>query len=108
MQATLYGDTEYDAEWLHEYCFEKEIQTQIKPRKNAKRGFYRKKQMKNYSDEKYHQRSLIESGFGSLKRKYGSYVSGKSIASVKPEIYCKAIAHNIGLFDLRFSTEPYR
>jgi hypothetical protein len=49
---------------------------------------------------------LIESGFGSLKRKYGSSVSGKSIASVKPEIYCKAIAHNLGLFQLRFSTEP--
>jgi len=97
IQATLFGDTAYDAEWLHEYCFEKGIQTQIKPRKNVKRGFYRKKQMKKYSNEKYHQRSLIESGFGSLKRKYGGSVSGKSIVSVKPEIYCKAIAHNIGL-----------
>lgn len=99
VQATLFGDTAYDAEWLHEYCYERKIQTQIKPRKNARRGFYRKKQMKNYSDEKYHQRSLIESGFGSLKRKYGSSVSGKSIVSVKPEIYCKAIAHNLGLFN---------
>ena len=97
IQATLYGDTAYDAEWLHQWCFERGVQTQIKPRKNVRRGFYRKKQMKNYSDEKYHQRSLIESGFGSLKRKYGSSVSGKSIVSIKPEIYCKAIAHNIGL-----------
>lgn len=99
MQATLFGDTAYDAEWLHELCFEKGVQTQIKPRKNVKRGFYRKKQMKNYSEEKYHQRSLIESGFGSLKRKYGGSVSGKSIVSVKPEIYCKAIAHNLGLLN---------
>lgn len=99
VQTTLYGDTAYDANWLHEYCFLKNIQTQIKPRKNVKRGFYRKKQMKNYSEKEYHQRSLIESGFGSLKRKYGSSVSGKSIVSVKPEIYCKAIAHNLGLFN---------
>ncbi|MBT9146038.1 MAG: hypothetical protein DDT42_01917 [candidate division WS2 bacterium] len=27
--------------------------------------------MKNYSDERYHQRSLIETGFSVLKRKYG-------------------------------------
>lgn len=99
IQATLFGDTAYDAEWLHEYCFERGVQTIIKPKKNIKRGFYRKKQMKKYSDNKYHQRSLIESGFGSLKRKYGSSVSGKTIASVKPEIYCKAIAHNLRLCD---------
>lgn len=99
VQKTLFGDTAYDAEWLHELCFEKGVQTQIKPRKNVRRGFYRKKQMKNYSEKKYHQRSLIESGFGSLKRKYGGSVSGKSIVSVKPEIYCKAIAHNLGLLN---------
>ena len=99
IQTTLLGDTAYDAEWLHQWCFERGIQTQIKPRKNVRRGFYRRKQMKNYSDEKYHQRSLIESGFGSLKRKYGGSVSGKSIVSVKPEIYCKAIAHNLGLLN---------
>ena len=97
VQATLFGDTAYDAEWLHRWCFEKGIQTQIKPRKNVRRGFYRKKQMKNYSDEKYHQRSLIESGFGSLKRKYGSNVLAKHIEGVNAEIYCKAIAHNLSL-----------
>jgi transposase len=94
---TLYGDTAYDAEWLHGFCFENKIQTQIKPRKNVKRGFYRRKQMKNYSEEKYHQRSLVESGFGSLKRKYGGSVSGKYAGSVRAEVYCRAIAHNLGL-----------
>ena len=93
----LFGDSAYDAESLHKKCFELNIQTLIKPRKNAKKGFYRRKQMKNYSDEKSHQRSLIESGFGSLKRKYGGSVSGKKFKSVQTEIYCKAIAHNLGL-----------
>ena len=101
----LYGDTAYDAEWLHEYCFEKGIQTFIKPRKNVKRGFYRKKQMKKYSEEEYHLRSLIEAGFGSVKRKHGGSVSGKNIKSMKTEIYCKAIAHNLSLRE-RFSTKP--
>lgn len=95
----FYGDSAYDAESLHEYCYWKKIQTMIKPKKNAKRGWARKKQMKNYSDERYHQRSLIESGFGSLKRKYGGYVSAKKSRGIKTEIYCKAIAHNMSLIN---------
>ncbi len=102
----LYGDSAYDAEWLHEYCFDNEIQTIIKPKKNVRRGFYRRKQMKNYSEEQYHQRSLIESGFSALKRKYGSNVSAKILRNVRAELYCKAIAYNISLTRYRFSTEP--
>jgi transposase len=94
---SLYADTAYDAESLHEICFNRKVQTFIKPRKNVRRGFYRRKQMKNYSDEEYHQRSLIESGFGSLKRKYGGSVSGKGIVSLKSELFCKAICHNLSL-----------
>jgi len=97
VQTTLLGDTAYDAEWLHELCFEKGIQTQIKPRKNVRRGFYRRKQMKNYSKEEYHQRSLIESGQGAVKRKYGGYTLAKGIESIKVEAYLKATAFNLRL-----------
>ena len=93
----LFGDSAYDAESLHEKCFESKIQTIIKPRKNVKRGRFRKLQMKNYSEKEYYQRSLIESGFGSLKRKYGGNVMAKKAKNVKVEIYCKAIAHNLNL-----------
>jgi transposase len=93
----LLGDTGYDSENMHEYCLYKRVQTIIKPRKNVRRGWARKKQMKNYTEEEYHQRSLIESGFGSLKRKYGGSVLAKKSKGVKTEIYCKAIAHNLRL-----------
>jgi len=93
----LYGDSAYDAESLHEYCYWNNIQTLIKPKKNVKRGWARKKQMENYSKSAYHQRSLIESGFGSLKRKYGGNVMAKRANNVKAEIYCKAICHNLKL-----------
>lgn len=93
----LLGDTAYDAESLHEHCFWKNIQTVIKPRRNVRRGWARKKQMKNYSEKQYHQRSLIESGFGSLKRKYGGSVSAKRSKSAKAEICLKAISHNLNL-----------
>jgi len=92
-----FGDSTYDSEKLHEYCYWKKIQTMIKPRKDVKHGGFRKLQMKNYSNEKYHQRSLIESGFGSLKRKYGGAVLARKAKGVKTEIYFKAIAHNLSL-----------
>jgi transposase len=93
----LFGDSAYCVESLYEDCFNKNIQTIIKPRKNVKRGFYRRKQMKNYSEKRYHQRSLIESGFGSLKRKYGGNISSKRAFGIVPEIYLKAISHNLNL-----------
>ena len=93
----LYGDSAYDAESLHEKCFELKIKTVIKPRKNVRKGFYRRKQMKNYSEKEYHQRSLIESGWSSVKRKYGGNVLGKNWKSINAEIYSKAICHNLNL-----------
>jgi transposase len=93
----LFGDTAYDAETLHEYCFYKKIQTIIKPRKNVHRGFFRKKQMKKYTEEEYHQRSLIEAIQGGMKRKYGGFTLAKHIQSIKVEGYCKAIAYNLRL-----------
>jgi len=53
--------------------------------------------MKNYSEEKYHQRSLAEAGFSCLKRKYGGYTLTKSARSVKAELYLRAIACNLNL-----------
>ncbi|MBU2523296.1 MAG: transposase [Nanoarchaeota archaeon] len=93
----LFGDKGYYAEFIHEYCFHHNIQTIIPKKKNVRRGFYRKKQLMNYSDEEYHQRSLIESCFGSLKRKYGGYVLSKKFTSIQSEIYRKAICHNLSL-----------
>ena len=93
----LLGDKAYDAESLHQYCFEKGIQTIIPKRRRVRNGFYRRKQMKNFSEARYHQRSNIESGFSAIKRKYGGSVFGKRLVSIKTEIYCKGICHNLRL-----------
>jgi len=93
----FYADTAYDSEKIHESCFDNGIQTFIKPRINVRKGFYRRKQMKNYSDEKYHQRSLIETGFSVLKRKYGGHTLTKSLRNIQAELYLRAIASNLNL-----------
>ena len=97
VQTKLFGDTAYDAESLHEYCWNNNIQTMIKPRKNVLRGFYRRKQMKGYSEIEYHQRSLIEAGQGAMKRKYGGYTLAKRIEAIRAEALLKATAFNLRL-----------
>lgn len=93
----FYGDSGYDAEWLHEICFEKQIQTYIPPRKNVKLKKYRKRQMKNWDKKEYNLRSNVESGFSAIKRKYGGAVKSKKIEGIRAEILCKGIAHNLNL-----------
>jgi len=100
IQKTLFGDRAYDSERLYEFCWDRKIQTQIKPKKNARRGFYRRKQMKNFSEKEYHQRSLIESGQSSLKRKYGGFTLALDWKAIKNEAYIKAIAYNLRLEQL--------
>ena len=92
----FYGDSAYDAEWLHEYCYWKGCQTYIKPRKNTRRGWCRKKQMVNYTKEKYHQRNLVESAMR-FKSKYGGSVRAKGLRAIQAEVYLRMIASNLML-----------
>ena len=94
---TLCADTGYDADWLHELCYWKKIQTFIPPRKNVRLRKFRKFQMKNWDKQKYNLRSNIESGFFAIKQKYGSSVSAKRIEGMRSEILLKGIAHNLEL-----------
>jgi transposase len=94
---TFYGDSGYDAEWLHEMCYWSGVQTYIPPRRNVKHGWARKKQMKNWDKKEYNKRSNVESGFSAIKRKYGSSVGAKRIEGQRAEILLRGIAHNLEL-----------
>lgn len=94
---TFFGDKGYCAEWLYEMCYWKGIQTFIPIKKNIRRGYFRKKQMKNWNQEEYNLRSNIESGFSAIKRKYGGSIRAKKIQGMRTEIMCKGIAHNLEL-----------
>ena len=81
----LYGDRGYDAEWLHELCWWKGIQTHILSRQNVKSRRFRKKQLENWNKKEYNKRSNIESGFSAIKRKYGRNVKAKKIEGMRVE-----------------------
>lgn len=95
----LVADKGYDANSLHKHCYENKIEAHIPLRDYGKvrRGNmgYRKKASKKFRLRAYHRRELIESGFGSVKRKYGSSVSSKTANGIRAEIYGRLVCHNL-------------
>ena len=90
-------DKGYDAEWIHELFEDEGIKSIAPTRKNARRGFYRKKLIKDFPKKLYNKRNIVESVFHAFKQKYGSSIYSKNITSARSEIYCKAILHNLFL-----------
>ena len=93
------ADKGYNAEDLYEFAAEQQILLMIPKKKNAKRGHYRKKMLKHFRERTYHRRSMIESGFASIKRKFGSSVNSKLSSTIKSDIYGRLLCHNIFLFN---------
>ena len=90
----IVADTAYDSEKFYEFLWDNKVIPIVKPRKNAFRGFFRHKAMKSYRKRTYNRRSMVESVFFSVKRKYGASVSSLKFSAQRAEMYCRAIAHN--------------
>lgn len=91
----LLADKSYNAESLYEFTAHKGILFMAPEKANAKRGFWRKKMQKRFIDSVYHKRSLEESGFGSVKRKFGSSVNSKKFKTIQADLYGRLICHNL-------------
>jgi hypothetical protein len=95
----LVADKAYDADWVHHLCYKKKIIPHIPIRE------YGKSRHKNMTKRRiaarlldkdlYHQRELIESGFGSVKRKFRSTVLSKKIQTIKSDLYGRLICYNL-------------
>lgn len=88
-------DKAYNSEKFFEFGFKNNILIMIPKKKNAKRGFYRKKAEKKFKLQTYHQRPLVESSNSSIKRKYGSSVSSKKVRTIRTELYTRLVCHNL-------------
>ena len=93
----LYADRGYDADWIFEICYWREIEPQIKTKEWSKKGFFRKVLSEKFDEGKYNKRGLVECGFSCVKRKYGGNVLAKKCWGIKCELYLKAIIYNLGL-----------
>ncbi|MGC9385284.1 MAG: transposase, partial [Kosmotogaceae bacterium] len=100
------ADKAYDANWLHKYCKENKIKAHIPIRagygeSRHQRLSARRQATKHFRTRTYHRRELSESGFSSIKRKYGSSVSSKKVRTIRTEIYGRLACHNIFSYFLR-------
>jgi hypothetical protein len=99
----LVADKAYDAEWVHEYCFKRNIETHIPIRnfgkgKHKNMGF-RRKAAKKFSKKIYGKRSLAETAMFCLKAKFGSSVNSKSAKTIKADLNGRMLCHNLfGIF----------
>lgn len=103
----LVADKGYDANSLHKYCYEHGIEAHIPMRNHGKSKHhnwsYRRKAAEHFRLRTFHRRSLIESGNGSIKRKYGSSVSSKNCKTIRAEVMGRLLTHNLFGYNFRDS-----
>lgn len=95
----LVADKAYDSEKLHKYCRNSSILAYIPIREYGKSRHRnlscRRQAAKHFKLRIYHRRELIESGFSSVKRKYGASVSSKTAKTIRADIYGRLLCHNL-------------
>ena len=94
------ADKGYDSEKNHEMIFEsgKESLISLKNKDlsvHKTKGRYRKLVKRNFEYGIYHQRSLTETMFSSLKRKYGAKLKARKYKTQKIELLFKILSYNI-------------
>ena len=70
LEGVLLADSAYDSEEIYKTCFEKGLMPVVKPRKNSRRGRFRKRARKCFSSEVYRFRCVGEGIFGAIEVKY--------------------------------------
>lgn len=94
-------DKGYDSEAIHSLTREQLHSVAMIPLRQRKRkrikGHYRRKMIFEFDEELYHRRSLIETAFSVLKRKYGEEIKPRKYRNQVKEIKIKLIVHNLGI-----------
>lgn len=88
-------DKGYVSEKLYEHAHNQGVLLMIPAKKNARRGFFRRRMHAKFNLRTYHRREIVESCFSAMKRKYGSSVSSKTARTIRTEVYCRLACHNL-------------
>jgi hypothetical protein len=89
------ADKAYSSEKLFEMAHYQGITLMVPEKRNARKGFYRKKAARLFRVKTYHRREMAESGNSSTKRKFGSSVSSRKARTIRTEVYGRLTCHNL-------------
>lgn len=92
---TLLMDKAYDSEPLHKHLEQQGIRSIAPTRENCRRGKNRKRLRKNFPNQEYAYRNIIESVIKSVKTRFSGRVRGRKAATIKTEVSLKLILHNL-------------
>ena len=112
-------DKGYDSEKIHSFIREGIKAYSVIPVKIRKRtriiGEYRQQLHKNFDKKVYNRRSIVETVFSVIKRKFGEIVKARKYYNQVKEISVKMLVYNInkniissGWMKLRISTKPIK
>jgi HAD superfamily hydrolase (TIGR01509 family) len=110
-------DKGYDAENIHSLareCLQAIAMIPLRQKKRTKiKGKFRRKMIREFDRELYHNRNLVETMFSVLKRKYGEEIKATKHCNQVKEVKIKVLIHNIDrhvkaiiYISMRISTEP--
>jgi len=92
-------DKGYDSEEIHELIRDMLNSCSLIPIRTRKRkrisGYYRRRMVKSFDPEKYHQRNKVETVFSVLKRKFGESLKARKYRLQVKEIKIKVILYNL-------------
>jgi hypothetical protein len=100
-------DKGYDSEEIHELIRDTLNSYSLIPVRNRKRkrisGYYRRRIVQLFDQEKYHQRNKVETVFSVMKRKFGESLKARKYRLQIKEIKIKVILYNLSRMILTFS-----
>ena len=91
------GDKAYDCEVNHEFVHQKIGARCVVPirRKPVVNGYHRKQLERDFPENIYHRRSLVECVFSMIKRRFGSFLQSRSLAQQNREAGLLSVVYNV-------------
>ena len=89
------ADKAYSSENLYRHAAALGTLLMVPQKKNARHGLWRVIMQKKFRIRTYNRRQLVEAANSSLKRKYGSSVSSKTVRTIRTEVYGRMACHNL-------------
>jgi len=95
-------DKGYDSESIHRLIREELNADSIIPIRSWKNelvgGIFRREMDEHFDDVRYHRRTLVETKFSVLKRKFGGDLKTRKFSNQRKELSCKMIICNLHQF----------
>jgi len=89
------ADKAYSSEALYRHAAALGTLLMVPQKKNARHGLWRVTMQRQFRLRTYNRRQIVEASNSSLKRKFGSSVSSKTVRTIRTEVYGRLACHNL-------------